>query len=152
GGLSRIKDGGVATLDSRAGLPCDATLWSLPDDVGSVWILMPCGLLQVPMAEMQAWVSRVEATEPPIPVQFTVFGSADGVRLLGHRAALYKPQVSKAPDGRIWFSVSDGVSVIDPRDLRINTLAPPVHIEQVTADRKTYDASAGLRLPPLVRD
>ncbi len=27
-----------------------------------------------------------------------------------------------------------------------------MHIEQVTADRKTYDAASGLRLPPLVRD
>ena len=34
----------------------------------------------------------------------------------------------------------DGVSVLDPRHLPINTLPPPVHIEQVTADRKTYDA------------
>src|SRR5262249_4828970 len=37
-----------------------------------------------------------------------------------------------------------------------NRLPPPVHIEQVTADRKTYrmtsDANAHLRLPPLVRD
>jgi signal transduction histidine kinase len=28
----------------------------------------------------------------------------------------------------------------------------PVHIEQVIADGKSYDASSGLRLPPLVRD
>jgi hypothetical protein len=53
----------------------------------------------------------------------------------------------------------DGVSVIDPRHLPFNKLPPPVHIEQITADRKTYwqnwssDASAsGPRLPPLVRD
>ncbi|HME31654.1 MAG TPA: triple tyrosine motif-containing protein, partial [Terriglobales bacterium] len=31
-------------------------------------------------------------------------------------------------------------------------LPPPVHIEQVIADGKSYDASSGLRLPPLVRD
>src|SRR5262249_8200814 len=38
------------------------------------------------------------------------------------------------------------------RHLRVNTAPPPVHIEQITADRKTYDAAAGIRLPPLVRD
>src|SRR5262249_18793279 len=36
------------------------------------------------------------------------------------------------------------------------SLRPPVHIEQITADRKTYEASANrngpLPLPPLVRD
>src|SRR5262249_25747897 len=37
GGLSRIKDGRVVTLDSRnGGLPCDAVLWSMPDDAGAV--------------------------------------------------------------------------------------------------------------------
>jgi len=52
------------------------------------------------------------------------------------------------------------VSVIDPHHIPFNKLPPPVHIEQVTADRKTYwqnlsgDASSSSqpRLPPLVRD
>jgi signal transduction histidine kinase len=59
----------------------------------------------------------------------------------------------------LWFLPLDGVSVIDPRHLPVNTLPPPVHIEQVTADRKTYwsnlsgDASSSHpRLPSLVRD
>ena len=50
------------------------------------------------------------------------------------------------PDGR------EGVQVVDPRHLAVNKLPPPVHIEQVTADGKTYDASQGLRLPAGTRD
>src|SRR4029450_555136 len=45
-----------------------------------------------------------------------------------------------------------GVSVIDPRHLSINKLPPIVHIEQVTADDKIYDATNGLRLPPHIRN
>src|SRR4029450_10939346 len=45
-----------------------------------------------------------------------------------------------------------GVSVIDPRHLSINKLPPIVHIEQVTADDKIYDATNGLRLPPRIRN
>ena len=60
--------------------------------------------------------------------------------------------VTKSPDGKIWFSPPDGVSFIDPRHLPFNKLPPPVHIEQITADGKNYDASQGLRLPPRVRD
>jgi signal transduction histidine kinase len=48
----------------------------------------------------------------------------------------------------------DGVSVVDPRRLPFNRLPPPVRIEQVTADHKTYatqDAGGQPRLPPLVR-
>ena len=46
----------------------------------------------------------------------------------------------------------DARAVIDPRNIRVNALPPPVHIEQVVADRKAYDATAGLRLPPRIRD
>ena len=41
-------------------------------------------------------------------------------------------------------------------NIPFNKLPPPVHIEQIVADRKTYDTAsdtkANLRLPPLIRD
>jgi signal transduction histidine kinase len=50
----------------------------------------------------------------------------------------------------------DGISVVNPRHLPINKLPPPVHVEQVIADRKTYEASSNangqLHLPPRIRD
>ena len=48
--------------------------------------------------------------------------------------------------------VVGGVSVLDPHHLAFNELPPPVHIEQVTADDKIYDATNGLRLPARTRD
>ena len=44
------------------------------------------------------------------------------------------------------------MSFIDPSRVTLNTLPPPVHVEQITADGKAYDALNGLRLPPGVRD
>jgi signal transduction histidine kinase len=45
---------------------------------------------------------------------------------------------------------------LDPRRLPFNPSPPPVHVEQVTADRRDYDPAAAapgrLHLPPLVRD
>ena len=142
-GLSRIDDGRVTTVNAGRGLPCDGVHWSMPDDAGSMWLYTPCGLLRVPQNELKPATPRIE--------HVTLFDSADGIRLFS-RPALYHPQVTKAPDGRIWFSTYDGVAVIDPRNIRVNVLPPPVHIEQVIADRKAYDATAGLRLPPRTRD
>jgi len=45
-----------------------------------------------------------------------------------------------------------GVSVIDPKHLYVNKLPPPVHIEQITVDDKSYDLKPGLRLPANVRN
>jgi PAS domain-containing protein len=172
GGLSRIKDGHISTLTSNNGLPCDAVHWSMEDDDHSVWLYMPCGLVRVARSELDAW-----ATDPKHTVQTTIFDASDGVRTPGI-AGGYPPAVATSPDGRIWFLPRDSVSFIDPRHLPYNKLPPPVHIEQITADRKTYDVSSmeapfraaspdgarlqpastvglyngRLRLPPLVRD
>jgi len=146
GGLSRIKDGHVATLTSKNGLPCDTVHWSMEDNDHAVWLYMPCGLVRINRSELDAWVS-----DPKRTIQATVFDRSDGVRTVGNYGG-YGPHVTKSPDGKIWFLSRDGVSVIDPHHLPSNNLPPPVHIEQVTADRKAYDASKGLRLPPHVRD
>jgi signal transduction histidine kinase/ligand-binding sensor domain-containing protein len=153
GGLSRIKDGRITTLNGKNGLPCDAVHWSVEDDDHSVWLYMPCGLVRVARSELDAWV-----TDPKHTVKTTTFDSSDGVRSPG-MAGGYQPAVAKSRDGRIWFLPRDGVSFIDPRRLPYNKIAPPVHIEQITADRKTYwqnfygDASYSQpKLPPLVRD
>ena len=63
----------------------------------------------------------------------------------------YSSVVAKA-NGKIWFLPFGGVSVIDPQHLAFNQRPPPVHIERIVADRETYDATPGRRLPPLIRD
>ena len=50
----------------------------------------------------------------------------------------FTPLVAKTVNGKLWFLPLDGVSVIDPRHLPFNKLPPPVQIERVAADRKTY--------------
>ena len=42
GGLSRIKDGRIATLTTKNGLPCNAIHWSIEDDdrsLGAAWLI-----------------------------------------------------------------------------------------------------------------
>ena len=41
---------------------------------------------------------------------------------------------------------------LDPAHLRRNAVPPPVHVEQIVADRKIYPAAGVVRLPPLTRD
>jgi PAS domain S-box-containing protein len=150
GGLSRLKNARIATLTSKNGLPCDAVHWMMEDDFDSVWLYTACGLVRIARTELDAW-----ASDPKRTVQVTVFDSSDGVR--SHSiAGDYTPHVAKTADGKLWFLTFDGISVIDPHHLTFNKLRPPVHIEQVTADGKRYNApsqgSEGLRLPPRVRD
>jgi signal transduction histidine kinase len=146
GGLSRVKDHLVTTLTSRNGLPCDAVNSVIEDNDHSFWLYMPCGLVRIARSELEGWMSDQKGR-----VRTTLFDSSDGVRSRA-LAGAHSRLVSKSPDGRIWISRPDGVSVIDPRHLPFNKLPPPVHIEQVTANGKEYGAARGLRLPPRVRD
>jgi signal transduction histidine kinase/ligand-binding sensor domain-containing protein len=148
GGLSRVQNGRVATLTSLNGLPCDAVNWVIEDDSHSIWLYMPCGMVRIDQSELQAW-----GNDRTRRVWTAVFGSSDGVSSLPHRAG-FSPQVAKSADGKLWFlpGDGDGVSVFDPRQLQINKLPPPVHVEHITANRKTYDASSSVRLPPLIGD
>ena len=147
GGLSRIKDGHVATLTSRNGLPCDGTNWTIDDDEGSLWLYMRCGLVRIRRTEVDAWIA-----DPKHRIGTTVWDAADGVRLRSSAASEYAPRVAKSADGKLWFVTGEGIQVVDPRHLVVNEIPPPVRIELVTADRKTYDTARDLRLPPLVRD
>jgi ligand-binding sensor domain-containing protein len=140
GGLSRIKDGHVATLTSRNGLPCDGTNWTIDDDEGSLWLYMRCGLVRITRTEVDAWIA-----DPKHRIGTTVWDAADGVRLRSSAASEFAPRVAKSADGKLWFVTGDGIQVVDPRHLVVNEIPPPVRIEQVTADDKTYDATNGLQ-------
>ncbi|MBV9745900.1 MAG: ATP-binding protein, partial [Acidobacteriia bacterium] len=112
-----------------------------------------CGLVRIARAELDAWVANPKHT-----IQTAVFDASDGVRLHSTPPAPYSPAVAKAADGRLWLVAGGGVSVIDPRHLPLNNTPPPVHIEQITADRKIRwqnlwgAAASNLRLPALSRD
>jgi ligand-binding sensor domain-containing protein/signal transduction histidine kinase len=159
GGLSRFKNGRVATLTTKNGLPCDSVHWVMEDNDHSFWLYTTCGLVRIARAELDAWAAdgdkqtNVKQSNARPLVHATVFDNSDGVRTIDDSFG-YTPHVAKSLDGRIWFLPSDGASVVDPRHLPLNDRLPLVHIEQITADRKLYasDENSRVRLPPRVHD
>ena len=151
GGLSRIRDGHVVTLSSKNGLPCDSIHDVVEDDSRSLWLYMDCGLVRITRLQLDAWVKN-----PKGAIQATVFDNSDGLRSTALAGAL-SPRVGKSRDGRLWYVSEGSVFVVDPnrvdrRPFSFNRLQPPVHIEQITADGKTYDPTSELRLAPRVHD
>lgn len=149
GGLSRLKDGKIVALGSANGLPCDTVHWAVEVDA-SFWLYTACGLLRVARTELEKW-----ASDPTRTVQFTILDSSDGVR--SHALLTgYTPRVSKSTDGKLWFAHFQSVSVVDPHHLPLNEIAPQVHVEQITADHKSYDPAAygngRVPLPARLRD
>ena len=153
GGLSRIRDGRIATLTSRNGLPCDTIHWSIEDDDRSFWLYTGCGLVRIRRSELDAWIA-----DPKRRIETTVWDAADGVRLRSSSPDYFGPSIAKSTDGKVWLLTGEGVEVVDPRHLAVNKLPPPVHIEQIIADHQIYwqnslgPAVSDVHLPPRIHD
>jgi len=153
GGLSRIKDGRIATLTTRNGLPCNTVHWTMEDDDHSFWLYTGCGLVRIARSELDAWIA-----DPRRTIQTTVWDAADGIKLRSSAASTFGPRVTGSSDGKIWFLTGVGVQVVDPHHLAFNKLPPPVHIEQIIADGKTDwqnafgNAASEVQLPALTHD
>jgi signal transduction histidine kinase len=145
-GLIRWSLGSFQRLTTKNGLPCDGLLGFVRDDEKQWWLETPCGYIFVADSEMQRWWLHADTV-----VQYRLFDSLDGART---NLVSFNP-AAKSPDGRLWFATGV-LQTIDPRHLLFNRLPPPVHIEQLIADRKTYevdsDANRSVALPPRVRD
>jgi signal transduction histidine kinase/ligand-binding sensor domain-containing protein len=151
GGVSRLTEGRIATLDAHAGLPCGG-VDSIVFDEGSLWLYSGCGLIHLPASELGSWNAAVLRGRTLAPkVRTDVLGTTEGVpefRAIG----TFSPHLARTADGKLWLVSDDGLTVVDPRHLPINTLPPPIQIERVTADRQPYQALSTISLPPRVRD
>lgn len=143
-GLVAWRNGTLRTLTERNGLPCAAVYAFAFDTQGALWLYTQCGLLSITQTELRKWWEQGDTI-----VKMHVFDAFDGVR---PGAASFQPRVSRAPDGRLWFANETVVQMIDPARQSGNAIPPPVHIEQVIADRKTYPFAPIVHLPPLTSD
>jgi signal transduction histidine kinase/ligand-binding sensor domain-containing protein len=147
-GLSRMKEGHFITLGRREGLPCDAVHWMIRDNDDFFWLDTQCGLLRLARTEIDNWILGASSSRAAnLTVHSTLFDNSAGLRVHEQIYRPYNPPATKTSDGRIWFTPSDGVGVIDPSHLPFNKVPPPVHIEQITVDSEIYDATNDLRFP-----
>ena len=125
------------------GLPCDVINTFVRDGNTALWLYTQCGLVRIAERELQKWWENPGAT-----LQMRVFASVDGTQ-----AGLASFQgAARSTDGKLWFSNGSDLQMIDPLHLPVNSIPPPVHVEEVTADRHSFALGAGLHFPALTRD
>jgi signal transduction histidine kinase/streptogramin lyase len=142
-GLIGWRQGKALTLGEKNGLPCEQVYAITFDRKDDLWLYMNCALGVLKHADLQAWKQN-----PDISVTIRIFDALDGVR----PTAASFVAAARSADGRLWFANTGLLQVINPERLVRNTTPPPVHIEQVVADRIAYEAQRTVRLPPLTRD
>jgi signal transduction histidine kinase len=86
---------------------------------------------------------------PDAKVRLRFFDAVDGAQ---PAFSDFRPSAARSRDGRLWFVNGSIVQMVDPERLYENNTPPPIQIEKIIADRKSYAPREDLRLPSLTRD
>ncbi|MGA9861144.1 MAG: two-component regulator propeller domain-containing protein [Terriglobales bacterium] len=143
-GLLRWKEGKEEILNSHNGLPCDNVFALVKDKRGALWLDTQCGLVVIEASELNRWWEQ-----PDVKLNVRTLDVFDGAQ---PGLTNFRPEASKSPDGKLWFANENILQVVDPEHLQANGVPPPVHVEQIIADRKKYLARDGLQLRARTRD
>jgi signal transduction histidine kinase/streptogramin lyase len=143
-GLLGWKEGKMEVLDAHNGLPCDDIFASARDNHGSLWLDTQCGFIMIQARELERWW-----LEPDAKVRVKALDVFDGAQ---PGLTNFRPEISKAPDGKLWLANENILQVVDPDHIEGNRIPPPVVVEQIMADRKRYIPGDHLQLPARSRD
>jgi signal transduction histidine kinase len=134
-----------ANLFPRSGVDASRHVTAIiPTEHDGLWLKGPEGVIQIPQDELIDFFH--DHTHAVRNRMFDV--ATDFVAQL----ARFKPATSgtdavRSGDGKLWFSVSTGVAMIDPAHLSKNDLAPPVFVRSLAANGRLYSTYQDLILP-----
>jgi signal transduction histidine kinase/ligand-binding sensor domain-containing protein len=142
-GLALLRRGQarIATFGIGDGLLDDKVFRILADRRGALWMSSNRGIQHVREAELLAFAAGKIAK-----VNATGYTRADGMRATQCNGASH-PAGWATRDGHLWFPTTSGVVEVNPDDLRINRLPPPVAVEEVRVDGRPVDLARSGDLP-----
>jgi PAS domain S-box-containing protein len=111
------------------------------DKKGWLWIATSDHVLRVPRGRLLSGVAAA--------VDVNEYDKADGLE--STEGVQRSRSVVSDSAGRIWFSLSRGLSVVTPSQIDVDSVPALAHIEAITADNNTSNLAAFVRIPPSPR-
>lgn len=142
GGLLRFENGKFTRYTTHDGLPSDIICQILDDGFGNLWLGSHKGIFYLPKTSFAAFDRGEIQTLPCIE-----YGLYDGLPSL-ECSGNYQPTAWRAYDGNLWFATVKGAVTVNPRKVQLNRLPPPVVLEQVLVDAKSFPAAQKIQIPP----
>lgn len=128
-GLVRMHQGEFAACTSGDGLAEENVMQIVEDDVGNMWMRGLDSIFCVNKKELGEFFSGRRRS-----VQSITYGRAHGMKSGDYDGGGAQPVAWKGSDGRLWFATTEGVTVVNPQELKTELPLPRVHIEEVLAD------------------
>ncbi len=150
-GIAKIIGGKAHLFHAAQGLPARAFLSAVDDRKGSLWLCSNQGIVRIANQELQEIVAAKRERARP-----EYFGRSDGMATVQCNGGS-GPAAWRTRDGRLMFATARGLAVVDAgKEVKPNTLAPPVHITGVMIDSEavalvqTISADAASPAPNLI--
>ena len=132
GGLLRFKDGKFTRYTSQDGLPNDIICQILDDGLGKLWIGSHKGIFYLRKDSLKDFDAGQIQSLPCV-----AYGLYDGLPTL-ECSGNYQPSCWRGRDGTLWFATVKGLVSIRPDEVSVNRLPPPVVIEEIFVDGKSF--------------
>ena len=142
-GLCRFKDGKFSVIDRGQGLP-NSVIGHIEDDGrGFFWMSSHGGIFRASKSELNGCADGKIRT-----LNCLTYGVNDGLPTVDCSEGL-QPAGCRTADGRLWFPTSKGLVVVDPNEVRMNHLPPPMALEELLVDGEPVtNRSSPLQIPP----
>jgi ligand-binding sensor domain-containing protein/anti-sigma regulatory factor (Ser/Thr protein kinase) len=129
-GLCCWEEGTINTFTKAHGLADENISQILEDDSGHLWLGSNRGIMRMSVSELIAVADRRKSS-----LEIFMCGLGEGMLSLECSGG-FCPAGLKTRDGRLWFPTARGLVMVDPAQLklRMNSVLPPVHIEEVWVD------------------
>ena len=140
-GLAYLSDGNVHV---PRGVPelLQAPIFGIEEDKNDrLWIATSDHVLRVSRDKLLSSVVKA--------VDVREYDQADGLE--STEGVKRSQSVVSDSAGRIWFSLSSGLSVVNPSEINDNSVPALPHIEAITADNNTANLAAFVQIPPSPR-
>jgi ligand-binding sensor domain-containing protein/signal transduction histidine kinase len=134
-GIARLRNGRFQNLRRQDGLLDPNICAIMPDEYGNLWVYTLRGLFRLNKKNVDDFfrgkVDHVECAAYEGPEGY---GQEDSA--------------CRTKDGHFWFPGSKGVIMVDPTNIPINWVVPPVHVHRIRASGVELDRSKPLVLKP----
>ncbi len=145
GGLTRLRNGKFASVSTQHGLFSDYVNTILEDGLGNFWIGSNEGVFRVRKTDLNSVADGKVTSLTSVP-----YGTEDGMQGTSCSGGM-QPGGWRTKDGKLWFATMRGLTVVDPRQVRVNASPPRVTIERLVVDRVPIELSQTLRLPAVTQ-
>ncbi len=140
-GVYRYKEGKFVDISPRQGL-FDYNVYTVLDDgAGYFWMSSNKGVFRASKKQLNDVADRKSDS-----IRCTTYGAADGMESRECNGG-YFPSGVKLQDGRICFSTTKGVVMVNPADIRINQVPPPVVIDQFLVEGERQPTKGKVTVP-----